>query len=220
MVNSKKSSKSLIALVVMAILLVASIVLGATGAWFTSYRNVSPEDLTFGNIEIEAAQATMVAKSVSTQTTDLLMPGDKLEIAFSVENVGNAAWIAANVTVKVVDGEGNDANPSNLAEFKAMFEGWYLGVDSDPADDANETGLTDLAFDAAGYTAEDATKYFAISELLDGDKYKDEWEELTVQVTIEVYALQAENRTNTEAAAAIIAEHAAQTNTYEEGTTV
>ena len=53
----KTNKKSLVALVVMAFLLVASIVMAATGAWFTASDNASgSEDIQFGKVAIDVAE--------------------------------------------------------------------------------------------------------------------------------------------------------------------
>ena len=55
MVNSKKMSKSSIAVIVLSILLVLSMILGLTGAWFTDKGSDKTSDsIKFGNIDISA----------------------------------------------------------------------------------------------------------------------------------------------------------------------
>ena len=189
MVNSKKSSKSLIALVVMAILLVASIVLGATGAWFTSYKAMDPEDLTFGNIEITATADELAVVSSPDRQTAALMPGDEVTISFHVTNTGDKAFIAAKVTVEVAAADGATIPDAEITAFKSMFEGWYVNGELNSATFDGLT-LTDNDIVAAGQTA---PVDFTITDTLDGEKYGDEWELATVSVTIKVYAIQAEN---------------------------
>ena len=52
MVNSKKNTKSIIALVVLSLLLIASICLAATGAWFTANVADKSDTVKFGKIEM------------------------------------------------------------------------------------------------------------------------------------------------------------------------
>lgn len=100
MVNSKKMNKSTVAVVVLALLLVLSLILSATGAWFTDkIDNDTGNTMDFGIIDIEWAQDKEVALSIKERTkgadenTALLMPGDTLKVDATVENKGNAAYV-------------------------------------------------------------------------------------------------------------------------------
>ena len=156
MTNSKKNSKSIIALIVMSFLLVASIVLAATGAWFTSQAKQDAGSLTFGTVVIgldSTAAADVIATSETPNATELLMPGDTLEITFQVNYTGTAnAYVVAYVEVTTSGGTGN------MDAIEAMG-GWYAIADAttnlastdklsttttsnvEAADDGEEAGL-------------------------------------------------------------------------------
>ena len=53
MVKNKKLSKSSVAIIVLALLLIASLVMGMTGAWFTdSHKITNDTQLTFGEVKV------------------------------------------------------------------------------------------------------------------------------------------------------------------------
>ena len=94
MVSSKKNSKSIIALIVMALLLVASIALAATGAWFTDKLTDGGDTVNFGKIDIEYSTPFSLAGDPT-----LVMPGDALTVAGEIVNNEEAAYIAVKISV-------------------------------------------------------------------------------------------------------------------------
>ena len=90
MVNSKKNTKSIIALVVLSLLLIASICLAATGAWFTDKKDGSGAKVTFGTVNIQGSDgAVTVAKADA-----VAMPGDTLKVTGAIKNEGTAkVWV-------------------------------------------------------------------------------------------------------------------------------
>lgn len=89
MANSK-NKKSVIALVVMALLLVASIVLAATGAWFTDKETgTSDKTLDFGKVDITLTNNLESATWSGLGTESKVMPGSKLAGTFVLENAGD-----------------------------------------------------------------------------------------------------------------------------------
>lgn len=95
MVNSKKSTKSLIALVVMALLLVASIALAATGAWFSDSGTGSAAGK-FGTVSVDESISVSIAENP-------VLPGDTITITNPQYTGDVAAYY--EVVVKIV-GEG------------------------------------------------------------------------------------------------------------------
>ena len=80
MVKSKKMSKTSIAVIVLALLLVLSLVMGMTGAWFTDYKTGSqPQSINFGNIDIDAEVTEIAAGNWA-----FALPGDTASLAGSV----------------------------------------------------------------------------------------------------------------------------------------
>lgn len=159
MVNSKKSSKSLIALVVMALLLVASIALAATGAWFSDIASGTGNG-TFGTID--------VGDTVTVTVDSTIMPGDKItvtpvayagtadayykvSVSFSGEGAGALSSSAGAVYGKVskdgnitvaditIPGEGTD----NTYQGKAVTV--TVTIEAIQADNVTVTGDTDAA---------------------------------------------------------------------------
>lgn len=139
MTNSKKNSKSIIALVVMALLLVASIVLAATGAWFTANGATTEKPLKFGTVTIKGVTEDVVVKNTDT-TLEKLMPGSNLSGKLTVEYTGNAAaYIRYKVTV---DGAGKGFVTLTLTGADA--DGWVY---------AETAASTNLVADVAGSVA-------------------------------------------------------------------
>lgn len=132
MTNSKKNSKSIIALVVMAVLLVASIVLAATGAWFTANGKTDDKTLTFGTVKIAKVEETVaVSNTIDTENVKL-MPGSKLAGNLVVNYTGDsAAYIRYKVAVS-----GDGAANVTLALTGAEADGWVY------AETAAATDLT------------------------------------------------------------------------------
>lgn len=140
MTNSKKNSKSIIALVVMAVLLVASIVLAATGAWFTAEGATTAKPLKFGTVTIKGVTEDVVVRNTIDTTLEKLMPGSSLEGKLTVEYTGNtAAYIRYKVTV---DGAGKDFVTLTLTGADA--DGWVY---------AETAASTNLVADVAGSVA-------------------------------------------------------------------
>ena len=144
MVNSKKMSKSTVAIVLLSLLLVLSLILTATGAWFT-YTTKNDANGTDGKYTFRDGAMSATIGEMSTtfgkvmrgteEVTDHadVMPGDvikggSLEVSFEakgegayiVYRIGNGAW-------KVLSGA--DATAANLTASKAPIEKLKLSVD-------------------------------------------------------------------------------------------
>lgn len=97
MVNSKKNTKSIIALVVLSLLLIASICLAATGAWFTDKKAGTGADVTFGTVNIQSSNGAV--ELVKAETAAIAMPGDKLNVTGAINNDGTAKiWVRYKLT--------------------------------------------------------------------------------------------------------------------------
>lgn len=91
MVNSKKMNKSTVAVIVLALLLVLSLILTATGAWFTDKTESKDNsaNISWGTIAIkytdsdDANNGVWVDKTGTTKVTKVL-PGDKLSFAGNI----------------------------------------------------------------------------------------------------------------------------------------
>ena len=102
MVKTKNSKKSLVALVVMAFMLIASIVMAATGAWFTDKDSADGTAVTFGTLSIKEDSVSVARK---TGETESLMPGDTLTLTINYELEGSddcgGAWVRFKITAAV-----------------------------------------------------------------------------------------------------------------------
>ena len=97
MVNSKKKmNKSTVAIVVLALLLVLSLVLTATGAWFTDKDSKDQNsELTFGKVSIALTGADTGTWSTSTLgKQDKVMPGSTYTGTLTLANNGDQdIWV-------------------------------------------------------------------------------------------------------------------------------
>ena len=143
MVKSK-NKKSVIALVVMAFLLVASIVLAATGAWFTDQLHEDSTTLNFGKVDIAETTAFAVTASNTIDTTKELMPGSKLVVAGVITNNENPAWIAYKLSIVFSVDVGLDENPATGWTYDSVSK--TLAYET-KATAVAEKGKVDLAND-------------------------------------------------------------------------
>jgi len=204
MTSSKKNSKSIIALVVMSFLLVASIVLAATGAWFTSAAR-QHSSLTFGTVEINAMtpgnDGLVSATSHTTTNTNLLMPDDTLEINFTVDYAGTAnAYMLAKVEVGITGNGSGDANAIT------GLSGWYVirdlaaAVGGTPAETVlSAAKATTTAGVVSASTASENLIPVNIQVALTGANYGNDFQGAVITVKVSLYALQEENITAAQA---------------------
>ena len=195
MVNSKKMSKSTVAIVLLSLLLVLSLILTATGAWFTAgdKANGTGGDtiklrgdwLTITATAGEEATVTVKRTVNGTEETvanhEDAMPGDTIEIAgklasFNIKNDKNYAFYYIIVKgTEVVDGEAKYVAAGSSADLSAIVAGAIT-----PG-----TGVTEVTKNVK-YTVKDTLEVANAGEVL-----------LTVNATeaFGVYAIQAENMT-------------------------
>src|SRR5574344_2148719 len=94
MVNSKKMSKSSIAVICLAILLVLSMILGITGAWFTDTMTepATTASMKFGNVDYEISANGTTVKNGEAEAekaangTYLLVAGTKVTTGITILN--------------------------------------------------------------------------------------------------------------------------------------
>ncbi|MGN1208133.1 MAG: hypothetical protein ACI4TI_01550 [Christensenellales bacterium] len=176
----------------MALLLVASICLAATGAWFTSSVNKPEKELTFGTIAISSTGDTSIVAATSAvkETTTLLMPGDTLEISYKVKNDGEAAYVLSYVTVTATPAADKTLSEAEKTAIENLT-GWYSATGNTKA-----TACAELAKGAAEADWKHSVE-------LTGTKFGNGFQGATVKVTVKVVAIQQENLTN-EAALALL----------------
>ena len=105
MVNSKKMSKSSIAVIVLSILLVLSLILGFTGAWFTDKKTGEEITKDFGTVELNVAatefgKVTRVSNAAG-EVTGKIMPGDTIGYTLTVTKAEGSEefWFAVTVSI-------------------------------------------------------------------------------------------------------------------------
>lgn len=149
MVNSKKMSKSSIAVIVLSILLVLSLILGFTGAWFTDKLTSGDEGtkVAFGHVELNDAKAIAI-----TAPAGKVMPGDKLTVT-NTQYKGAAAYYKLVVTATC-----NNKPELQDSLNKTFSAGAKYGVIDASDDFADLTLLSDITIDAKtfGNTYQDA----------------------------------------------------------------
>ena len=107
MVNSKKMNKSTVAVIVLALLLVLSLVLTATGAWFTDDATGTEVNKNFGAVEIAVdADAFGGVTRVSNEQGPVegdVMPGDTIsyDLTIKLAEGSEAAWAIVVLTLEV-----------------------------------------------------------------------------------------------------------------------
>ena len=133
MTNSKKNSKSIIALVVMALLLVASIVLAATGAWFTQIaKPADDKTISFGKVDVTVAETGFGFARGETAVTEKLMPGDKINAKLTLtNNNGDEPWVVYKINVTI--------NGTDVSAMSSFSDPVKLSTISDGVLDASVT---------------------------------------------------------------------------------
>ena len=133
MVKQKKMSKTSIAVIVLALLLVLSMIMGITGAWFTDkvdFPNKQSETLGFGKVDIEGVGATTIGYTIYEKTAEgekdylQLIDGDKITITdeTGIENNSNVDILyvvvkTLGVEVKAGTTELDDLTKANVLSW-------------------------------------------------------------------------------------------------------
>ena len=207
MVNSKRMSKSKVAMIALAILLVLSLILTATGAWYTDNKTDAGKDgatFTLRNswIQISVTDSTQTLKvyrdengnGTQTEITKpaavdhvvpyIVMPGDKIEFS------GSAAAFTitgadAYYYVVVYDGKATTSSAIRVDADNALNLETILGQ--------TLTNASGLETDKAGLVA-DSTNWIVNTALTSASKGA-QVASINAVAGYGVYAIQAENRT-------------------------
>jgi hypothetical protein len=164
MVKSKKMSKGSLAVIILAVLLVLSMILGLTGAWFTDKANGKDEtnNGTFGTVTITQSNAKgdwgSVWSKLSTGTVvGKILPGSELTVKGGTVTLGAdcvKSYVLiglSDITVEVGAGEGESfvKDEALTTEFATYFTKPKFVVKK------GETEATSAGADYAGmYVAE------------------------------------------------------------------
>lgn len=134
MTNAKRNTKSIIALVVMSLLLVASILLAATGAWFTDKVADNSGTVNFGKINIEYTTPYSFTENGKT-----VMPGDTLHFAGVITNQEEDAYVAIEVSLTGVKSPISTKKVVELTKNGTIDLGTELGDIALTGDDYDNT---------------------------------------------------------------------------------
>mgnify|MGYP006926048206 CR=1 FL=1 len=181
MVKSKKMSKGSLAVIILAVLLVLSMVLGLTGAWFTDKKNGTDSSLTFGTVKLNVTEGAdgvfTTARTAGEDETTNVMPGDTLKVDLTVAKTDDSAdfYYTVILTISAKKAAGTDGVSADLT-----------------IPDAIKNGLQDTTvYD----TSVADTQYKAKTVVLDGASYNNDWQGATITVNYEVRAIQKANLT-------------------------
>ena len=191
MVNSKKKmNKSTVAIVVLALLLVLSLVLTATGAWFTDSKNsVDSTKFNFGTVVAKVTPGEDGAYAVyrangTDKVTGKVMPDDKIKINLGVEKDAGSEDFYFTVAIKLVSFKKGDKDLLIDDTTKAAAEN---------VKDALEKGNNNIYATAAVNGVNTYASTFEVS--LDGNAFTNEFQGATIEVSYEVRAIQVANLT-------------------------
>ena len=155
-----KSKKSVIALVVMAILLVLSMAMTITGAWFTDYLDQETDSLEFGKIDIEWNASNGYSFTYDCEEEGLpVMPGCVLTLEGTIDNLEEKAYIGYKMTIAFT----KDVEIVLTSEQEAAgwsYTGNTLSIDEVVVKDSNESVVLDTTFaipETLGNAAQGAT---------------------------------------------------------------
>jgi flagellar basal body-associated protein FliL len=184
MVNSKKMSKSSIAVIVLAILLALSMVLGLTGAWFTDKEDTSEAGtITFGKVEMKVAASEdndmiSTARTSESDTYKKVMPGDTITLDLTVARAEDSDDFYYSVIITI---EGESADGKTKLTLT----------------DDDLTALKTAT--AKVYCTADGDQFEGADIVLTGASYGNAWMEATVTISYEVRAIQYANISATQA---------------------
>jgi len=185
-------SKGSLAVIILAVLLVLSMVLGLTGAWFTDKASKG-NDLTFGKVTIKVTETTESSDFVSSarviagDTTTNLMPGDKINLnGFGVAKADGSDdfYYVIEINVAVKNGETAVAEDSLTATQKANIMALRKAI-LNTTEDITTNKVYNTKDSAYAAPTEDV--------VLDGDAWGNEWQGLTLNIGYEVRAVQMAN---------------------------
>lgn len=189
MVNSKKMNKSTVAVIVLALLLVLSLVLTATGAWFTDSQNGDGATVNFGHIKLEADSVT-VTHALQVER-DYVMPDDTMTLTVAYKTDAQtleAVWVRFKVTAQLTK-VGEDAADITLS----------LGEAAANYDEDGEYIYRKVAVDAKNGVEDKLSVKFT------GAEYGNEYQDATITYSVVVEILQSSNIADLDAAKAAFA---------------
>ena len=178
MVKNKKMSKTSVAVIVLALLLVFSLVMGMTGAWFTSKAgSATSTSLDFGRVVLNVTGGSFgqVSHANNGDSAYLegveVMPGDSINYSLTVAKAANSEdfYYRIFVTVTGVAGASYSADNTVYDTTASGWNGSHAGsitldgtVYGNTYQGANITLTYEVrAIQKANISAEDAAHYLA-----------------------------------------------------------
>ncbi len=154
MVKNKKMSKTSIAVIVLALLLVFSLVMGMTGAWFTDTKTPTAQQqtITFGKIDVDAGLTAIAAGNWSHA-----LPGDTAALA------GTATVKAGSEDLYILV----KAESSILDDQDSPIALYYDSAHQHPALTVTFADGTNAAFQAVSAYAGEGNLYYVAGTALD-----------------------------------------------------
>lgn len=124
MERAKRISGQTLAVAILTLLLVASLVMTFTGAWFLSQDTDSDAGYTFGTITLGDIAATF-DYTLDETSGDVIMPGDQIDVDFDIINSGTAdMWVRFSLEINGTFNEATFTTP-----MAAPLAGWSDGGD-------------------------------------------------------------------------------------------
>ena len=144
MQKAKKMSKQTLVIAVLAVLLVLSLALSVTGAWFTdTATDTAKKDIQFGTVSVAAtdASATVTGDNFAETKRQLLLPGDKVSLGGEINNTGSTVAVYIGIKIGAISVMGTTA------------ESWTKDMDaSNYTIDLTEALAGDAALSMSGTT--------------------------------------------------------------------
>ena len=197
MVKSKKMSKTSVTIIVLALLLVFSLVMGMTGAWFTDREtDAGNKTINFGTINVKLDTATDVGfYGVETGGTALsrdLMPGDYVRANLVIAKDSDAVedfYFVVKISVKVWGANLTGHTTEDAALEIATKDGGWQGKTQPVAADPEHSVAAVLG---QAYSHSDLGN-LVLGQQLAGNAYGNSYQGCNVKVTYEVRAIQEEH---------------------------
>ena len=196
MVNSKKMSRTTVAMIALSILLVLSLILTATGAWFTdSASGDANVSIDMGKVDIGATgTATASLASVTTGVTlaNKMVDGDTVTVTLTMTNSSDVKIYAAvtALSVKVYDCSAGVKGSNELAAYEGYFT-YYK--DAQHPSEALSTIIPDSTATALEKNATMPTKTYTLTFNSNGaanTRIASTEAEIYVEVTATIEAIQ------------------------------
>lgn len=206
MVKSKKMSKGSLAVIILAVLLVLSMILGLTGAWFTDKANGKNEtnNGTFGTVTITQSSETgdwgsVWSKKSTGQVEGKILPGSELTVKGGTVTLGAdcvKSYVLiglSDITVEVGTGEGESfAKDETLTtEFATYFVKPTFTVKKDATEAIAVASYTDMYVAEKGdaFTVEGGAAAKISTDLPN----KFQGKNIVVKYTVKIAAIQFDN---------------------------